>query len=586
MINNIKQKRLYKLSAAIILSFFLVSISFFLNVFNVRAQAEDLIKTLVLSQNESGEVSCDGQMTFSVDPEVPGKLIVNCDGQETGGIDVPTPTSTPVGDTETGGLTGRYFNRANLTELMFERIDHTINFDWGRGAPSESMGVNTFSVLWTGFVFAPHSGEYTFYTSTDDGVRLWVNDIETITNWSDHGATENSGTIVLEAGNWYPITIQYYEKRGNAIAKLLWSHSEIQKQIISSEYLAPDDEAPSPSPTPTPTSSTGGTPSGEIFGSVPDAILGNCSTEIHDKYVVIGLDGGTYRTWHPVHDPSGCDFAHEHGDDPATSVLDSSSPAFGYIGKLIGKDEPHAGFKVYVVNSGDNSGAENSIALLSSRLVFHMGTGGPARFTSRFHSMEYKMLMDMGRSFEVSGMADSGDIAGTICANPRHGRTVLGLGCTVDSPYEIWENTLRIRNGNRDVLTAVNSTALFDPITVMDPNDTGRLIHVWDDEADSIFRFNNSRSYFRGCKRHAYHGPAYWYNAGGSDVYYTDAYGNVVENGPLMQKISRDSTDFSDPNSELGFIATYKHGDLNQPMSQFRNNENTSYCTPSIGILN
>ena len=55
------------------------------------------------------------------------------------------------------------------------RIDPTVDFDWGTGSPAAAIGADTFSVRWTGQVQAPFSGTYTFYTVSDDGVRLWVN---------------------------------------------------------------------------------------------------------------------------------------------------------------------------------------------------------------------------------------------------------------------------------------------------------------------------------------------------------------------------------------------------------------------------
>ena len=51
------------------------------------------------------------------------------------------------------------------------------------------------------FRFAATQGQtYTFYTSTDDGVRLWVNGVLLINHWSDQSNTEWSGSIALVAG--------------------------------------------------------------------------------------------------------------------------------------------------------------------------------------------------------------------------------------------------------------------------------------------------------------------------------------------------------------------------------------------------
>ena len=69
----------------------------------------------------------------------------------------------------------------------------------------------------------PVTGTYTFYTLSDDGVRLWVNGALVVNNWTDHAPTENSGTIALTAGQRYDIRMEYYENGGGAVARLLWS---------------------------------------------------------------------------------------------------------------------------------------------------------------------------------------------------------------------------------------------------------------------------------------------------------------------------------------------------------------------------
>jgi hypothetical protein len=100
----------------------------------------------------------------------------------------------------------------------------------------------------------------------------------------------------------------------------------------------------------------------------------------------------------------------------------------------------------------------------------------------------------------------------------------MGFGCKLDSAYEIWENKLNIVNKGNSVAMAITSTAVFDPITVMNPTDLTKAIPVWDPQADSqIFKFNDSREGYRGCERESYTGPLMWFNANGAQVYYTGA---------------------------------------------------------------
>ncbi len=137
------------------------------------------------------------------------------------------------------GLRGEYFDNIDFTSLKVARTDATVNFNWGMGAPDPSMGADTFSVRWTGEVEAPASGTYTFTTASDDGVRLWVNGQLLVNNWTDHSATENSGSIGLTAGQRVPVRMEYYEQGGDALAQLFWAGPGIARQIVPQGRLYP-----------------------------------------------------------------------------------------------------------------------------------------------------------------------------------------------------------------------------------------------------------------------------------------------------------------------------------------------------------
>jgi alpha-tubulin suppressor-like RCC1 family protein len=137
------------------------------------------------------------------------------------------------------GLTGNYYDNMDFTNLKVTRTDPTVNFNWSWGAPDPSMGADQFTVRWTGKVQTKYSETYTFYTVTDDGVRLWVNNVLLIDDWNNHGSTENSGTITLNAGTRYDIKMEYFENGGGAISKLYWSSPSQPKEIIPPNRLFP-----------------------------------------------------------------------------------------------------------------------------------------------------------------------------------------------------------------------------------------------------------------------------------------------------------------------------------------------------------
>jgi hypothetical protein len=138
------------------------------------------------------------------------------------------------------GLHADYFNNQTLTApVAVTRTDGTVNFNWGSGAPAAGIGADHFSARWTGQVEPLFTQTYTFFTVSDDGVRLWVNGQLLINNWTDHGATENSGTIALTAGQKVDLRLEFYENGGAATVTLSWSSASRPKQIIPQLQLYP-----------------------------------------------------------------------------------------------------------------------------------------------------------------------------------------------------------------------------------------------------------------------------------------------------------------------------------------------------------
>ena len=135
------------------------------------------------------------------------------------------------------GLKAEYYDNKDFTNLKQTRTDPTVNFNWGRSSPDPSIGADTFSARWTGQLEAKYSENYNFYTTSDDGVRLWVNDQLLIDKFVDQSATEYSGAIALVAGQKYDIKLEYYENSYDAVSRLSWSSSSQTKEIIPQSQL-------------------------------------------------------------------------------------------------------------------------------------------------------------------------------------------------------------------------------------------------------------------------------------------------------------------------------------------------------------
>ncbi|HZR79849.1 MAG TPA: PQQ-dependent sugar dehydrogenase [Candidatus Binatia bacterium] len=138
-----------------------------------------------------------------------------------------------------GGLRAEYFADAALANVALTRTDPTVDFDWGSGSPDPRVPPDNFSVRWTGRVKPDFSETYRFYTTTDDGVRLWVNGKLVIDEWVDQPPTEWSGTVALTGGLAYDIKMEFYERLFGAVARLSWSSPSLPKETIPSSKLEP-----------------------------------------------------------------------------------------------------------------------------------------------------------------------------------------------------------------------------------------------------------------------------------------------------------------------------------------------------------
>ncbi len=162
-----------------------------------------------------------------------------------GAVDSGVAVATFLNNTSIGdgtGLSGAYYSNQPMTFTnppTLTRTDATVNFNWGSGSPDASISPDHFTVLWTGSVQAQFNEPYTFYTTTDDGVRLWVDGQLIIDKWIDQGPTEWNGSINLAGGQKYSVTMEYYENGGGAVAELSWSSPATTKSIIPQSQLYP-----------------------------------------------------------------------------------------------------------------------------------------------------------------------------------------------------------------------------------------------------------------------------------------------------------------------------------------------------------
>ena len=94
-----------------------------------------------------------------------------------------------------------------------------------------------FALRFTGLVHVKKSGNYTFFTTSDDGSRLYVGDRLIVNNDGNHGMQERKGSIQLSAGA-HPLVVTYYDQGGQDGLRVEWQGPGLKKQKIAADRLA------------------------------------------------------------------------------------------------------------------------------------------------------------------------------------------------------------------------------------------------------------------------------------------------------------------------------------------------------------
>ena len=120
------------------------------------------------------------------------------------------------------GWQAEYFTNPSLSGTpAVRRTDTAIDFAWGAGSPAATIPADQFSARWTqtlGFT----AGTYRFFTSTDDGVRLWVDNVLLVDKWILQGLPNtHTGDRYLTEG-LHTIKVEYFESGGQAHAHVWW----------------------------------------------------------------------------------------------------------------------------------------------------------------------------------------------------------------------------------------------------------------------------------------------------------------------------------------------------------------------------
>ncbi|PTM10237.1 MAG: hypothetical protein DA408_16500 [Bacteroidetes bacterium] len=229
------------------------------------------------------------------------------------------------------GLLGLYFNNDDGSfsqPVTAWRIDAGLDFYWPGSPFAPSIGDDNFAVRWLGDIEPWLTGEYVFYLTGDDGVRLEIAGNSLIDSWMpSDGETRVSGPISLEAGTRYPIRVELYEIGGESEIKLEWGLRNGGKIKVPATQLYPSPFT--------------GTQDGTALGGLRYRVLPNPFSQ-----------AGNLELWAPVRTPVSVEVY-----DLAGRILyrQTGDAPVGYSNQPLGLEQAAAGMYLVKITAATQS---------------------------------------------------------------------------------------------------------------------------------------------------------------------------------------------------------------------------------------
>jgi hypothetical protein len=128
-----------------------------------------------------------------------------------------------------GPWRAEYFANRDLAGTpTVARDEAEINHDFGLGSPDPRIPADDFSARWMASIQLM-AGTYRFTAETDDGVRLYIDNVLVIDQWREQARTAHSVDVVL-AGGTHSIRMEYFDHLGFAFARLSWER--IDEEVL------------------------------------------------------------------------------------------------------------------------------------------------------------------------------------------------------------------------------------------------------------------------------------------------------------------------------------------------------------------
>lgn len=179
-------------------------------------------------------------------------------------------TSVVLGQSGSGtGWTAQYFNNTTLSgsPVYTETLPGGINANWGTGSPNPLVPVDNFSARFTSVQLFTQ-GTYEFVASSDDGIRVFIDNVLVLDRFIGRILTTDRFQQTLTAGS-HSLTVEYFEGIDQAAVQFQWFQvSGLPTPGVPTPFGPPVTAGPTPTSTRIPPTSLPPIPPGALTGTV------------------------------------------------------------------------------------------------------------------------------------------------------------------------------------------------------------------------------------------------------------------------------------------------------------------------------
>jgi len=129
-------------------------------------------------------------------------------------------------------------NGAQNFNIFTGLVDHTgAAIDVSHGAAG-SGDYYDYAARWSGLIYIPTTGNYSFWAGADDGVKVWIDGVERVNNdfWQGYaGQAPQGGTFALTAG-YHQFVTAFYQGGGGHSVRVEWNTGGGNTMVPASQF--------------------------------------------------------------------------------------------------------------------------------------------------------------------------------------------------------------------------------------------------------------------------------------------------------------------------------------------------------------